>query len=156
MYKKWRFAAREIMLSAVAATAIYGVSSPVVHWYAEQPKHDGQVGTIEQNHIELVARPDQIVVYVTDHEGTPSESRGYAIRATIDADAPRRMFPTENINGRFELRESFPLQPNTRIVIDVERDCVPAGAVVFRPSPSNVITPKTVAYTPAPQPCSAH
>lgn len=151
----WKFAACEVFICAAVATVIYSVVSPIMHWNAGRPSHNGQVRMIAQNHIELVAQKDRLIVYVTDHDGNPSDLKDFKIRATIGNGTAQPMRTTAPDKTRFELPGDFQLTRNTPVLLTIERACDPATTVAFTPLNPEAPIPKELICSPPPrQTCS--
>ncbi len=154
----WRRAAREIGVCLGIATAIglplYAAADWWYHKDLGKPQHGGQVHMTEQNHVELVARPDRMTVYVTDHEGRPSNLTDTVVTIAVgNGSSARPMLPVSG--NSLELRGQFTLNKDTMVMVTVDKSCEQPLTAVFTPmTPEPPLPAGLICTTPKPVPAA--
>ncbi len=154
----WRAAAREVAVCLGIATVIglpaYGVADWLYHREIGKPHHGGQVRMTEQNHVELVVKPDRLVVYVTDHEGRPSDLSQTLISAAIGNGSTARRFQNTG-NNAAELPGRFVMDAQTMVMVTVDKNCEQPNTAIFTPlSPEPPLPTGLICTVPKPIPAA--
>jgi hypothetical protein len=155
---RWKAAAKEVLTCVGIATAIglpaYGIADWWYHKDIGKPTHGGQVRMTEQNHVELVVKPDRMVVYVTDHEGRPRDLKNTTITAGIgNGGVAQSLVPTGE--NTMELRGAFKLNKDTMVMVKVDKNCEQPEMAVFTPmSPEPPLPVGLICTTPKPRPAT--
>lgn len=155
---RWKAAAKEVLTCLGIATVIglpaYGAADWWYHKDIGKPTHGGQVRMTEQNHVELVVKPDRLVVYVTDHEGRPSDLKDTIITAAVgNGNIAKPFIPTGK--NSMELRGTFAFSQDTMVLMTVDKNCEQPLMAVFTPmSPEPPLPLGLICTTPKPRPAS--
>jgi hypothetical protein len=125
-------------LAACSAALLLAVTPPLAagphvhdHGKDHQPRHGGVMVVVGHIDYELVAKPDRLVVYVSDH-GEPLSTTGATARLTLltgKDKASADLRPAAP--NRLEATGSFKLQPGTVAVATVTLAGKKAAAVRF-------------------------
>ncbi len=156
---RWRAAAKEILAcvgyAAVVGLPLYAAADWWYHKDIGKPHHGGQVRMTEQNHVELVVKPDRLVVYVTDHEGRPSDLRDTIISAAVgNGSVAKDMQPTGG--NSMELRGRYSaLSADTMVMVKVDKNCEQPNMAVFTPmTPEPPLPVGLICTVPKPRPAT--
>lgn len=155
---RWKSAAKEALTCLGIATVIglpaYGIADWWYHKDIGKPTHGGQIRMTEQNHVELVVKPDRLVVYVTDHEGRPSDLKETMITAAVgNGSMARALQPTGG--NSMELRGQFALAKDAVVLVKVDKNCEEPQNAIFTPmSPEPPLPVGLICTTPKPRPAS--
>jgi hypothetical protein len=117
---------RRLLLASLtlALLAALGADPAHAHTNEELAKvigpHGGQMRATAVLHLELVVRPGELLVYVTDHADKPLSTRGASGRAVLLFGAERTETALEPF-GANGLRATgrFPVDPKLRAVVSV-------------------------------------
>ena len=155
---RWKAAAKEILTCLGIATVIglpaYGVADWWYHKDIGKPTHGGQVRMTEQNHVELVVKPDRLVVYVTDHEGRPSDLKDTIITAAVGNGSVARALQRVGGNS-MELRGKFALAKDAIVMVKVDKNCEEPQNAIFTPmSPEQPLPTGWICIVPKPRPAN--
>lgn len=155
---RWRAAAKEILTCLSIATVIGVPAYAVADWWYHKdlgkPQHGGQVRMTEQNHVELVVNPDRLLVYVTDHEGRPSDLKDTIITAAVgNGSVARQLQP--NGGNSMELRGQFALAKDAIVMVKVDKNCEEPQNAIFTPmTPEPPLPTGLICSTPKPKPAT--
>ena len=127
----WKFAAREVGISVAAASAIFFTVSPLAHWWSDQPRHGGQIRMTEQHHLELVATPEKLTVYMTDHEGLAKSLDGVKMYAGLNGKTAELMMPSGK--NSMEVKGKFDMDEKTMVIVKVDFECADSETAIFVP-----------------------
>lgn len=105
----------------------------------------------EQNHVELVVKPDKLIVYVTDHEGRASNLNDTIITTAVgNGSAAQAMHPSGN--NSMELAGRFNLNKDTMVMVTVDKNCEQPNMAIFTPmSPEPPLPTGLMCITPKPK-----
>lgn len=155
---RWKAAAKEVLTCLGIATVIglpaYGLADWWYHKDIGKPTHGGQVRMTEQNHVELVVKPDRLVIYVTDHEGRPRDLKDTIITAGVgNGGVAQPLVPTGD--NTMELRGAFKLNKDTMVMVKVDKNCEQPELAVFSPmSPEPPLPVGLICTVPKPRPAT--
>lgn len=96
-----------------------------------KPRHGGVVAVVKDIHYELVATPNIITLYVTDH-GKPVDTKDAS--ATLTLLSPSYKADVKLVAGgenKLQAKGDFKVQPGTKVAGVVKMDSKPGQAVRF-------------------------
>lgn len=124
--KPFRF--RRLVLVIAMAAGAPAIAGP---GHDHGPKHGGVVREVKGVSYELVAKPDALLVHVSDH-GKPLSTEGAKARATVYAGNDKSEVALEPAaNGTLAGRGSFKTGVGTRVAVAVELKGKPEQTVTF-------------------------
>jgi hypothetical protein len=118
---------KRFALSLITAAAFV---SPVMAAEEHKPIHGGQVVETKAGDMELVAKPDSIVVHVSDH-GKPALFKTAGGKVTVFNGNDKVEAPLTVIGGRLEAKGAFKVVAGTKVLAEVSFDGKPAVAARF-------------------------
>lgn len=113
-----------LLLAAVAAT------SPVFAADDHAPKHGGVVVETKAGDMELVAKPELIVIHVSDH-GKPMKLTSATGKVTVFNGNDKTEAPLTLAGDKLEAKGSFKVGAGTKILADVALNGKPAVSTRF-------------------------
>lgn len=119
---------KRIVLSVLLAAV---VSSPA--WSAgedHKPKHGGIVVETKAGDLELVAKPEQIHIYVGDH-GKPLKLTSATGKVTVYSGADMKEAPLALAGDKLEAKGPFKIAAGTKVLAEVSVNGKPAVAARF-------------------------
>lgn len=117
------FVLASILLAAAAAAPAYAADD-------HKPQHGGVVVETKAGGMELVARPDLIVIHVNDH-GKPMKLTSATGKITVFNGSDQIEAPLTLAGDRLEAKGSFILGAGTKVLADVALNGKPAVAARF-------------------------
>jgi hypothetical protein len=117
-------ATRLLALSFALAATTFVLAAPVLaqhkHAHDHKPKHGGIVKEAGGFVYELVARPAEIVVHVTDEADKPVPVRGSTAKVTLIDSGTRVEVPlAPGADNRHAATGAFPVKPGMSALLDV-------------------------------------
>lgn len=94
------------------------------------PKHGGIVVETKAGDMELVAKPELIVIHVSDH-GKPMKLTSATGKVTVFNGNDKTEAPLALVGDKLEARGSFKLGAGTKVLADVALNGKPAVAARF-------------------------
>ena len=94
------------------------------------PKHGGIVVETKAGDLELVAKPELIVIHVSDH-GKPMKLTSATGKVTVFNGNDKTEAPLALVGDKLEARGSFKLGAGTKVLADVALNGKPAAAARF-------------------------
>ena len=94
------------------------------------PKHGGIVVETKAGDMELVAKPELIVIHVSDH-GKPMKLTSATGKVTVFNANDKTEAPLALVGDKLEARGSFKLGAGTKVLADVALNGKPAAAARF-------------------------
>lgn len=114
---------------ATLVAAIVAVA-PVHAADDHKPQHGGVVVETKTGDMELVAKPDLIVIHVSDH-GKPMKLTSAAGKVTVFNGSDKTEAPLTLAGDKLEAKGSFKLGAGTKVLADVALNGKPAVAARF-------------------------
>lgn len=93
-------------------------------------KHGGVVVETKAGDMELVAKPDLIVIHVSDH-GKPMKLTSGTGKVTVFSGADKSEAPLVLVGEKLEAKGSFKVAPGSRVLAEVSLNGKPAVAARF-------------------------
>ncbi|MGM9488080.1 hypothetical protein [Ideonella sp. YS5] len=106
------------------------VSSPALAADDHAPKHGGIVIETKAGDMELVARPDSIVIHVSDH-GKPMKLTSATGKVTVFNGNEKTEAPLALVGDKLEAKGSFKVAAGTKVLAEVALNGKPAVASRF-------------------------
>ena len=97
------------------------------HAHEHRPAHGGVVAEVRNMDYELVARPDGVQLYVSDH-GKPADVSKASAKVTLLTGADKQEVELQPAGDRLEASGSFKVGPGTKAVAVVTIQGKPATA----------------------------
>ena len=95
-----------------------------------KPKHGGVVVETKAGDMELVAKPDQIVIHVSDH-GKPMKLTSATGKVTVFNGSDKTEAPLALVGDKLEAKGSFKLAAGTKVLAEVALNGKPAASARF-------------------------
>jgi hypothetical protein len=129
---KGDFIMNKSTLLAVAALALAsGAFAAGDHKHDDHtPRHGGLVSPGKQADFELVAKPDVIQLYLSDH-GKPMDTSNAAAKVTLLNGADKQEVELKPVGDKLEAKGSFKVGPGTKIVAVVSKAGKTLGTARF-------------------------
>ena len=121
---KMRAAAFTLMLAGAIALPASGADDD------HAPRHGGIVADPKAGDLELVAKPELIVIHVSDH-GKPMTLTSAGGKVTVFNGNDKTEAPLALVGGKLEARGSFKVGPGTKVLAEVSLNGKPAVATRF-------------------------
>lgn len=120
------------MKNFVFATIVAVVAAAAPAYAADdhKPQHGGVVVETKAGDMELVARPDLIVIHVNDH-GKPMKLTSATGKITVFNGNDKTEAPLTLAGDKLEAKGSFKLGAGTKVLADVALNGKPAVAARF-------------------------
>jgi hypothetical protein len=118
---------KHFLASLLAATAM---TLPAHAADDHAPKHGGVVVETKAGDMEMVAKPDIIVLYVSDH-GKPMKVTSATGKVTVFNGNEKTEAPVALVGERLEAKGSFKVMAGTKVLADVAINGKPAVAARF-------------------------
>jgi hypothetical protein len=118
---------KHFLASLLAATA---VAMPALAADDHAPKHGGIVVETKAGDMEMVAKPDIIVIYVSDH-GKPMKVTSATGKVTVFNGNEKTEAPVTLVGERLEAKGTFKVAAGTKVLADVAINGKPAVAARF-------------------------
>ena len=112
-----------LLLAAAAASPAFAAED-------HQPKHGGVVVETKAGDMELVAKPDLIVIHVSDH-GKPMKLTSAAGKITVFNGNDKTEAPLALSGDKLEAKGSFKVGAGTKVLADVALNGKPSVAARF-------------------------
>ena len=94
------------------------------------PKHGGVVVETKAGDLELVAKPELIVIHVSDH-GKPMKLTSASGKVTVFNGSDKTEAPLALVGDKLEAKGSFKIAAGTKVLADVALNGKPAVAARF-------------------------
>jgi len=119
---------KRILMTALFASAIAGpaLSAGEDH----KPKFGGVVVETKAGDMEMVAKPDQILIYVGDH-GKPLALTSASGKVTVFNGSESKDAPLVLAGDKIEAKGPFKIAPGTKVLAEVTINGKPAVAARF-------------------------
>jgi hypothetical protein len=129
---KGNFIMNKSTLLAVAALALAsGAFAAGDHKHDDHtPRHGGLVSPGKQADFELVAKPDVIQLYLSDH-GKPMDVSNAAAKVTLLSGADKQEVELKPVGDKLEAKGSFKTAAGTKIVAVVSKSGKTLGTARF-------------------------
>ncbi len=120
------------MKSYAFATLVAAIvaAAPVHAADDHKPQHGGVVVETKTGDMELVAKPDLIVIHVSDH-GKPMKLTSATGKVTVFNGSDKTEAPLTLAGDKLEAKGSFKLGAGTKVLADVALNGKPAVAARF-------------------------
>ena len=118
---------KHLLITLLLAAA---TTSPAFAAEDHKPKHGGVVVETKAGDMELVAKPDQIVIHVSDH-GKPMKLTSATGKVTVFNGNDKTEAPLALAGDKLEARGSFKLGAGAKVLADVALNGKPAIAARF-------------------------
>lgn len=112
-----------LLFTAAATTAAFAAED-------HTPKHGGVVIETKAGDMELVAKPELIVIHVSDH-GKPMKLTSAAGKVTVFNGNEKTEAPLTLVGEKLEAKGSFKVGAGTKVLADVALNGKPAVAARF-------------------------
>lgn len=106
------------------------IASPVIAEEGHAPKHGGVVVETKAGDLELVAKPDLIVIYVRDHGRAIKLTSGSG-KVTVFAGNEKTEAPIVLVGDKLEAKGRFKVAPGNKALAEVSINGKPAVAARF-------------------------
>jgi hypothetical protein len=117
---------KKLMISVTASVMALVAQAAEDH----QPKHGGVVVETKAGDMELVAKPELIVIHVSDH-GKPMKLTSATGKVTVFNGNDKAEAPLALAGDKLEAKGSFKVGAGTKILADVAPNGKPAVAARF-------------------------
>jgi hypothetical protein len=118
------------LITLLAAGALTLLAGPVPAAEDHKPKHGGVVVETKAGDMELVARPELIVIHVSDH-GKPLKLTGASGKVTVFNGSEKTEAPIVLAGEKLEARGSFKVGAGAKVLAEVAINGKPAVAARF-------------------------
>ena len=118
---------KSILASLLIASAIV---SPAFAAEDHAPKHGGVVVETKAGDLELVAKPELIVIHVSDH-GKPMKLTSATGKVTVFNGNDKTEAPLALVGDKLEAKGSFKLGAGTKVLAEVSLNGKPAASARF-------------------------
>lgn len=118
---------KHLLTTLLLATA---VASPAFAAEDHAPKHGGVVVETKTGDMELVAKPDLIIIHVSDH-GKPMKLTSATGKVTVFNGNDKTEAPLALAGDKLEAKGSFKVGAGTKVLADVALNGKPAVAARF-------------------------
>jgi hypothetical protein len=116
-------ALRSLLIAAALAAPAFAADD-------HAPKHGGVVVETKVADMELVAKPDGIVIHVSDH-GKPMKLTSASGKVTVFNGKDKTEAPLALVGDRLEAKGSFKVDPGAKVLAEVALNGKPAVAARF-------------------------
>lgn len=117
---------RHLATAALAAL----IAAPAFAADDHKPQHGGVVLETKAGDMELVAKPDSIVIYVSDH-GKPMKLTSATGKVTVFAGNDKAEAPLALVGDKLEAKGSFKVGAGVKVLAEVSVNGKPAVAARF-------------------------
>jgi uncharacterized Zn-binding protein involved in type VI secretion len=118
---------KSILASLLIASAIV---SPAFAAEDHAPKHGGIVVETKAGDLELVAKPDLIVIHVSDH-GKPMKLSSGSGKVTVFNGNDKSEAPLALVGDKLEAKGNFKVGAGTKVLAEVSLNGKPAASARF-------------------------
>ncbi len=118
---------KSLLASLLIASALV---SPAFAAETHTPKHGGVVVETKAGDMELVAKPELIVIHVSDH-GKPMKLTSASGKVTVFNGNDKTEAPLALVGDKLEAKGSFKVGAGTKVLADVALNGKPAVAARF-------------------------
>ena len=122
---------KKFLIPLLAASVL---ALPVVAADSHTPKYGGVVVETKAGDLELVAKPDVVHIYVSDH-GKPMKLASGNGKVTVFNGSEKTEAPLTLVGERLEARGSFKIAAGTKVLAEVALNGKPAVSARFTPKP---------------------
>lgn len=119
---------KRILLPILLATAVSGAAFAVGEDH--KPKFGGVVVETKSGDFELVAKPEQIHIYVSDH-GKPMKLTSASGKVTVYTGSETKEAPLALVGDKLEAKGPFKVGPGSKVLAEVAVNGKPAVAARF-------------------------
>ncbi len=119
-------------MKTLAAAVLFAcaVTLPAAAAEDHTPKHGGVVVETKAGDLELVAKPELIVIHVSDH-GKPMKLSSASGKVTVFSGNDKTEAPLALVGDKLEAKGSFKLGAGTKVLAEVSLNGKPAVAARF-------------------------
>ena len=114
----------------IASLLSAAIATPALAADDHKPQHGGVVVETKAGDMELVAKPDKIVLHVSDH-GKPMKITSGAGKVTVFNGNEKTEAPLTLAGDTLEAKGTFKVVPGTKVLADVSLNGKPAVAARF-------------------------
>ena len=120
------------MKKTLAATLLAATAIALPAFAAEDhaPKHGGVVVETKAGDLELVAKPELVVIHVSDH-GKPMKLTSATGKVTVFNGNDKTEAPLALVGDKLEAKGSFKLGAGTKVLAEVSLNGKPAASARF-------------------------
>ena len=120
------------MKKTLAATLLAATAIALPAFAAEDhaPKHGGVVVETKAGDLELVAKPELIVIHVSDH-GKPMKLNSGSGKVTVFNGNDKTEAPLALVGDKLEAKGSFKVGAGTKVLAEVSLNGKPAASARF-------------------------
>jgi len=106
-------------IALIAATAVaFSLPAYAAEKHDHSPKHGGVVVEVKDLDIELVAKPDVIQLYISDH-GKPIDYSKATAKVTLLVGTEKQDIELKPVGGRLEAKGNYKVGSGTKVVAQV-------------------------------------
>lgn len=113
-----------------ALLVVATISLPAIAAEDHAPKHGGVVVETKAGDLELVAKPELIVIHVSDH-GKPMKLSSASGKLTVFNGNDKTEAPLALVGDKLEAKGSFKLGAGTKVLAEVSLNGKPAASARF-------------------------
>jgi len=119
-------------MKTLAAALLIACATTLPAFAAEDhaPKHGGVVIETKAGDLELVAKPELIVIHVSDH-GKPMKLSSASGKVTVFNGNDKTEAPLALVSDKLEAKGSFKLGAGTKVLAEVSLNGKPAASARF-------------------------
>jgi hypothetical protein len=117
-------------LTLTALLLASAIAMPAIAAEDHTPKHGGVVVETKAGDMELVAKPDLIVIHVSDH-GKPMKLASASGKVTVFNGSDKAEAPLALAGDKLEAKGSFKIGSGTKVLAEVSLNGKPAVAARF-------------------------
>mgnify|MGYP000847509749 FL=1 len=115
---------------AAALLAATAIALPTFAAEDHAPKHGGVVVETKAGDLELVAKPELIVIHVSDH-GKPMKLSSASGKVTVFNGNDKTEAPLALVGDKLEAKGSFKIGAGTKVLAEVSLNGKPAASARF-------------------------
>lgn len=115
---------------AAALLAVTAIALPAIGAEDHAPKHGGVVVETKAGDLELVAKPELIVIHVSDH-GKPMKLSSASGKVTVFNGNDKTEAPLALVGDKLEAKGSFKVGAGTKVLAEVSLNGKPAASARF-------------------------
>ena len=106
------------------------IALPAIAAEDHAPKHGGVVAETKAGDLELVAKPELIVIHVSDH-GKPMKLSSASGKVTVFNGNDKTEAPLALVGEKLEAKGNFKVAPGTKVLAEVTLNGKPPAAARF-------------------------
>ena len=117
-------------LAAAALLVACAITLPTFAAEDHAPKHGGVVVETKAGDLELVAKPEMIVIHISDH-GKPMKLTSGSGKVTVFNGNDKTEAPLALVGDKLEAKGSFKVGSGTKVLAEVSLNGKPAASARF-------------------------